>query len=151
MIPENADSVISDKTVRQRYQLERLSIRAFEGHEPVATLASLPRCCAPVLMNGDPLQVIGINFWVPEPGGDREAEAAMGKFFAEDALQYVRDHPDEEILTSILYWMGAALHFEERCAGPLQDGFVRRVQHDYPDAVDRMFAAVYRQCPGQLN
>jgi hypothetical protein len=38
-----------------------------------------------------------------------------------------------------------AAHYEERCPGPLENGFVYRVLSDYPDAVDRLFAAVYRQ------
>jgi hypothetical protein len=66
-------------------------------------------------------------------------------------FSYVRAHPGTEILSAILYWMGVTVHFEERCPGPLENGFVRRVQRDVPDAVEQMFAAVYRQHPNALN
>jgi hypothetical protein len=54
-------------------------------------------------------------------------------------------------LTCILLWMGATLHFEDRCPGPLENGFVYRVLRDYPDAVDRLFMAVHRHHPEKLN
>jgi hypothetical protein len=151
-VPENVESVTCDENLlaRRRHQIEQFSIGAFEGLGPLPTsgVSDLPLCCAPVL---DGAQVIGLNFWDLEPVGDPGADAATGELFAEDALWYVRDHPGTEILTSILYWIGVTLHFEERCAGPLEQAFVYRVLRDFPDAVDRMFAAVYRHHPGQLN
>jgi hypothetical protein len=65
-------------------------------------------------------------------------------------MRYDRENPCADILRGILYWMGAALHFEGRCAGTLEKGFIYRVLRDRPDAVDQVFA-VYRQHPQQLN
>jgi hypothetical protein len=156
MVPENVESVTCDENLRarRRHQIEQFSIRVFEdqGPLPVASFSDLPLCCAPVLYaDPDPAHVIGINFWDLEPVGDPRADAVTGECFAEDALGYVRDHPGTEILTSILYWIGVTLHFEERCAGPLENGFVYRVLRDCPDAVDRMFATVYQQHPEHLH
>jgi hypothetical protein len=115
------------------------------------TLADLPFCCAPVPTEEDSSQAASVNFWDVEASGDADGDYAWGEFLAEDAIRYVREHPGTEILTGILYWMGGALHFEDRCLGPLEKGFVCRVLQDYPDALDRTFAAVYRQHPEQLN
>jgi hypothetical protein len=56
-----------------------------------------------------------------------------------------------EFVTTVLLWIGGTLHHERRCPGPLEWGFVRRVLQDYPDAIDRVFMAVHREHPEQLN
>jgi hypothetical protein len=115
---------------------------------PTEMLADLPLCCAPIF--GDD-RVIAINFWAVEASDDAESDRAWGEFLAEDALRHVRDHDCPAILTAILLWIGGSLHYEERCPGPLENGFVYRVLKDHPDAVDRVFMAAYQQHPQHLH
>jgi hypothetical protein len=137
---------------RRYLEMERFSIMAGEGGLPIPTemLADLPVCCAPIF-GDDPVRVIAINFWAIESAGDVDSDRAWGEFLAEDALRYVCDHDSPEILTAILLWMGGSLHYEERCPGPLENGFVYRVLKGHPDAVDRLFMAVYQQHPEHLH
>jgi hypothetical protein len=153
MVAKKPSTVTACLQARRRQWLNRFSLTVAENCRPLAkeTWAHLPFCCAPVPAEDDPSQVAGVNFWDVEASGDADKDCALGRILAEDAVRYVREHPDSEILTGILYWMGAALHFEDRGPGPLEDGFVYRVLLDYPDAVHRMFAAVGPQCPSELN
>jgi hypothetical protein len=138
MLPDNPRSVTVQ--TQRRLQMKRFSIQAAEGCAlPVEIVADLPICCEPVLSD-DGSSVVGINFWV----ADWEADYSWGEFLGDEAVRYVRDHPGTEILTNILYWMGASLHFEDRGPGALEDGFVYRVLRDYPDAVERMIARSIR-------
>jgi hypothetical protein len=143
--PEIADEMRR----RRRCGLHDLSVHSFEGFAPVPVpvlaFADLPFCCAPVLSSDDQSMAIGVNFWAIEASNDAEADHAYGEFLADDAMRYDRENPGADILSGILYWMGAALHFEGRCTGPLEKGFIYRVLRDRPAAVDRMFAMVYRQ------
>jgi hypothetical protein len=155
MIAERPDSIeclvgtdITDEMrLRRRCGLYDLSVRSFEGlaGAPVSAFADIPLCCALVPAPDDQSKALGVNLWAVEASDDTEADRAWGECLADDAMRYDRENPGADILSGILYWMGAALHFEGRCAGPLENGFVYRVLRDCPDAVDRMFAAVYRQ------
>jgi hypothetical protein len=150
-IPVTAAPLMSDLDIQawRRQQIERFSVIAAEGLR-VECLTDLPACCSPVLSD-DLSKVAGISFWAIEPFGDPELDYVTGECFADDAVQYVRDRGQPEVLTCILMWMGAALHFEARCAGPLERGFVERVLKVYPDAVERLFMAVHQQHPELLN
>jgi hypothetical protein len=150
-IPVTAAPLVPDPDLQawRRQQIERFSVMVAEGLR-VESLTGLPACCSPVLSD-DLSKVAGINFWAIEPLGDSELDYVTGECFADDAVQYVRDRGHPEVLTCILMWVGATLHFEERCAGPLERGFIERVLKDYPDAVDRLFMAVYQQHPERLN
>jgi hypothetical protein len=153
MIAENHSPVTACTQAERRQWLNQLSLAAGEdcGPYPMPSRADLPLCCVALSVEDDPSRMAGVNFWDVDASGDADSDKAWGEFLAEDAVRYVRAHPGTEILTGILYWMGAALRFEERCPGPLENGFVYRVLRDYPDAVEQMFAAVYRQCPERLN
>jgi hypothetical protein len=137
---------------RRRQRMERFSILAAENCVPISIehLAELPVCCAPIF-GDDPMKIVGINFWAVEASGDAEGDHAWGEFLAEDVVRYVRERDQPEFLTVVLLWIGAILHFEERCAAPLENGFVYRVLQDYPDAIDQLFMAVHRQHPEALN
>jgi hypothetical protein len=137
---------------RRRQRVELLSIMVVEGCAPMSIerAAELPICCAPIF-GGDPTEIAGINFWAVEACDDAEGDHAWGEFLAEDVVRYVRERDQPEFLTVVLLWIGASLHFEERCAGPLESGFVYRVLQDYPDAIDQLFMAVHQQHPERLN
>jgi hypothetical protein len=140
-----------DTQARRRQQMKRFSILAAGGRTlSIDTVVGLPICCEPVL-GDDGVSVVGINFWAADASADSEADYAWGEFLGDQAVQYVRRHGAPEFLTSVLQWMGASLYFEDRCPGPLENGFVYRVLKDYPDAVDRFFMAVHRQHPERLN
>jgi hypothetical protein len=149
--PVTAAPLVPDLDVQawRRQQIELFSVAAAEDVR-VECLIDLPACCLPVLSD-DGSKIAGINFWAIEPIGDPDLDYGTGECFAEDALQYVRDRGRPNVLTCILMWIGATLHFEARCAGTLERGFVERVLKDCPDAVDQLFMAVYRQHPEQLN
>jgi hypothetical protein len=156
MIPENPEPVTAaplvpdlDIQAWRRQQIERFSVMVAEGLR-VESLTDLPACCSPVLSD-DLSKVAGINFWAIEWLGDSDLDYVTGECFADDAVRYVRDRGQPEVLTCILMWMGAALYFEGRCAGPLERGFFERVLKSYPDAVDRLFMAVHQQHPERLN
>jgi hypothetical protein len=143
--------VINSEPSRTRQQLERFSIVAAEGCVlPTEVWADLPIFCEPVLSE-DQSKVAGINFWAVEASGDPEGDYAWGEFLGDEAVRYVRDHGAPNFLTAALQWMGAVLHFEDRCPGPLENGFVYRVLRDFPDADDRLFMAVYQQHPEHLH
>jgi hypothetical protein len=154
MLPDNPRPVTAgpnvpdlDVQARRRQQMERFSIQAAGGCVlPVEIVADLPICCEPVLRDDGSL--VGINFFGVEASGDADGDRAWGEFLAEDAIRYAREHPGFEILTGILSWMGAALHFEDRGPGPLENGFVYRILRDYPDAVERVIA---RSISGALS
>jgi hypothetical protein len=134
-----------------RKQVNRFSIRVAKGCAlPIEILADLPIFCEP-LLSDDQSRLIGINFWTAEASGDPEGDYAWGEFLGEEAVRYVRDHGAQEVLTAALQWMGASLYFEDRCPGPLENGFVYRVLKDYPDAVVRLFMLVHQQHPEMLN
>jgi hypothetical protein len=143
--------MINSEPSRTRLQLERFSIVVAEGCAlPIEIVADLPICCEPVLSE-DQSRVAGINFWAVEASGDPEGDYAWGEFLGYEVVRYVSDHGAPNFLTAILQWMGASLYFEDRCPGPLENGFVYRVLRDFPDAVDRLFMAVYQQHPEALN
>jgi hypothetical protein len=149
-LPDNPSPVTAGPNIqaRRRQQMERFSILAAGGCAlPIEIVAALPICCEAVLSD-DGSRVIGINFFGVEASGDAEGDTAWGEFLAEDAVRYAREHPGSEILTGILSWMGAALHFEDRGPGPLENGFVYRILRDYPDAVERVIA---RSISGALS
>jgi hypothetical protein len=136
---------------RRRHRLERLSILVHESWTlPVEVVADLPMFCEP-LLGEDGSTLVGISYWSVDATNDPEGDHAWGEFLGEEAIAYVRRHDKPEFLTLVLLWMGGTLHFEDRCPGPLENGFVYRVLRDYPDAVVRVFMAVHQQHPEALN
>jgi hypothetical protein len=75
----------------------------------------------------------------------------LGELHGDEAVRYAREHDQPEFLTCVLLWMGAALFYGDRCAGPLEHGFVDRIRKDYPHAIDHLFMRVYQQHPEALN
>ncbi len=114
-------------------------------------LAQFPTFCAVVRKEDDPSVVKWIEFWAPKSTGDIEWDYVAGELYGEEAIQYVRNHDKPEFLTCVLLSIGMVLHFESRCAGLLERGFIDRVLKDFPDAVDRVFMLVHQHHPEVLN
>jgi hypothetical protein len=114
---------------------------------PVERLKSqLPTFCEPVLKGDDPTQAIAIDFWPPKltdrfreencPLGDEGTAYELGDLFGQEAAWFIRHRHGPALLGVVLMWMGERLHREQRCPGPLERGFLDRIERDCPDAVD---------------
>jgi hypothetical protein len=122
--------------------------------------ADLPTFCELILKDDDPTLTVGIDFWPAALNdlllgdeclsGNERADYELGDLFGQEAVQFMRRH-GFSLFAGVLMWMGARLHRERRCPGPLEHGFLDRVKADCPDAVDAVVMEYFRQHPGQLN
>jgi hypothetical protein len=111
-------------------------------------LGRFPTFCAPVLKDGDQTLAIGINFWAPQPSSDAELDYVLGDLWAQEAIDFVRDHNEFQFFCAVFNWMGARLFYEERYIGPAERGFVDGIKTRDPGALDRFIATWLQQHSG---
>jgi hypothetical protein len=118
--------------------------------------ADLPTFCVPILKDGDPT----IDLWPATLNALRPAEPCLpgdhmgydlSALFGQETVWFIRNSQGRSLLAAVLMWMGFRVHNEQRCPGPLERGFLSRIESDCPDAVDWVVMDYFRQHPEILN
>lgn len=112
---------------------------------------NLPTFCAFAYRHDNPSIVDWIDFWAVEPCGSGEADYRRGQRYAEEAVWHVRTTGQPVFIECVLLFIAIKLRERDRRAGGLEHGFMDRIIHHFPGAIDNVLARSLRRRPSALN
>jgi hypothetical protein len=114
-------------------------------------LDKLPTFCAFTCRSDNPSVVIWIDFWAVEPGASREEDYSRGQRYADEAISHAWTTGQHVFIECVLLFIAIKLRKDDRPAGDLEHGFVDRVVHHFPAAIDKVLVRSLRRLPRSLN
>jgi hypothetical protein len=120
-------------------------------HFVVDPLGDLPTFCALAFRDDNPTVVSSIDFWAVEPCGSGETDYLRGQGYADEALWHVWVTGQRVLIECVLMFIAIKLRQSDRHAGSLEYGFVDRIAHHYPDAIEQALGRLLRRYPKMVN
>jgi hypothetical protein len=102
---------------------------------------TFPTFCT-VSFHGSDAAAPWVDFWAVSPCGDPAADYARGRRYADEAIGHVHATGQPVFIECVLVFMSLKLRHRE--AGELELGFVDRIAHDFPGAMDGVLQRLSR-------
>jgi hypothetical protein len=103
---------------------------------------TIPTFCAVSFHGGGHAAAPWVDFWAVSPAGDPAADYARGRRYADEAIGHVHATGQPAFIECVLVFM--SLKLRHRDAGELERGFVDRIVHDFPGAMDGVLQRLSR-------